>query len=98
MADDCNNRSCVALGLAYCVACRTSFLRWKAGYIFNMPELAEVERARRRVERAILGKRVTKCVAVEQGGGPRSGQFDGLVVKPLRATYAKTTKAVLCPR
>ena len=45
-----------------------------------MPELPEVERARRLVK-VCIDKKITKVCCVEQGGGPRDGQFDDKVVR-----------------
>ena len=44
-----------------------------------MPELPEVERARRLVEEHCAGLQVKRILAREAGGGPRHGQFDDLV-------------------
>jgi formamidopyrimidine-DNA glycosylase len=41
-----------------------------------MPELAEVEVARKYLERACLNKRIANVVTREQGNGPRNGLFD----------------------
>eukprot|EP00903_Cladosiphon_okamuranus_P009333 g8901.t1 len=45
-----------------------------------MPELPEVETSRRYVEEFCLGSTITRAIVTEQGGGPRSGQFDDLVI------------------
>ncbi|KAJ8603587.1 hypothetical protein CTAYLR_004830 [Chrysophaeum taylorii] len=45
-----------------------------------MPELPEVEAARRFMERVGVGRRIVEVVAVEQGTGPRSGLFDDKVI------------------
>jgi formamidopyrimidine-DNA glycosylase len=45
-----------------------------------MPELPEVEAARLLIVRHCLGKRVTAVSARESGGGPRTGQFDDIVI------------------
>jgi len=45
-----------------------------------MPELPEVEGARRTVERHLLRSKITKVVVKEQGGGPRDGQVDDIVL------------------
>lgn len=45
-----------------------------------MPELPEVEGARRTVERHLLRSKITKVVVREQGGGPRDGQIDDIVL------------------
>lgn len=44
-----------------------------------MPELPEVESARRLVEAHAVGKTITEVYALEQGGGPRHGLFDDIV-------------------
>ena len=44
-----------------------------------MPELPEVERARRLVDEHCTGHTITRVVGLEQGGGPRDGQFDDIV-------------------
>lgn len=44
-----------------------------------MPELPEVDSARRFVQNLCAGHLITKVVAVEQGGGPRHGLFDDIV-------------------
>ena len=53
-----------------------------------MPELPEVERARRLLVEHCVGLKIIKCVAVEQGGGPRDGKFDEIViqVKPIHCS------------
>ncbi len=38
-----------------------------------MPEIVEVEIARRFVDLHCRGKRITEVVCTEQGGGPRDG-------------------------
>ena len=48
-----------------------------------MPELAEVERARRLVEECCLGARVKSVLAAESGGGPRNGMVDTKVLQVL---------------
>lgn len=45
-----------------------------------MPELPEVEAHRRAVERCCKGLEIVGINAKEQGGGPRDGQFDDLVL------------------
>ena len=45
-----------------------------------MPELPEVEAQRRTIEAATVGKRIATLIALEQGGGPRDGQFDDSVI------------------
>lgn len=44
-----------------------------------MPELPEVESARALVEAHGAGKVISDVIALEQGGGPRSGLFDDIV-------------------
>jgi formamidopyrimidine-DNA glycosylase len=44
-----------------------------------MPELPEVESARRLIQKMCVGKKVTDVIALEQGGGPRDGLFDEIV-------------------
>mmetsp|Transcript_42402 Transcript_42402/g.76979 ORF Transcript_42402/g.76979 Transcript_42402/m.76979 type:complete len:327 (+) Transcript_42402:33-1013(+) len=45
-----------------------------------MPELPEVEAARRMLEKHCVGRTVIKVESREQGGGPRNGKFDGTVI------------------
>ncbi|CAM9174791.1 unnamed protein product [Pylaiella littoralis] len=45
-----------------------------------MPELPEVETSRLYVEEFCVGSTITKVHATEQGGGPRDGQFDDIVI------------------
>lgn len=45
-----------------------------------MPELPEVEAARRFMEKTAVGSVIDRVVSVEQGGGPRDGQFDDKVI------------------
>ncbi|CAN0078826.1 unnamed protein product, partial [Ectocarpus sp. 13 AM-2016] len=45
-----------------------------------MPELPEVETSRLYVEEFCLGSTITNVHATEQGGGPRDGQFDDIVI------------------
>jgi formamidopyrimidine-DNA glycosylase len=45
-----------------------------------MPELPEVERAANLVRQHCLQKQVTAVVTRESGGGPRTGEFDDIVV------------------
>lgn len=45
-----------------------------------MPELPEVETARRIIERYCVGRSITKVVARECGGGPRNGKFDNKII------------------
>mmetsp|Transcript_20822 Transcript_20822/g.31864 ORF Transcript_20822/g.31864 Transcript_20822/m.31864 type:complete len:371 (-) Transcript_20822:1402-2514(-) len=51
-----------------------------------MPELPEVESQRVLVERMLVGKVIKKVIALEQGGGPRSGKFDEKVIQELDRT------------
>jgi len=44
-----------------------------------MPELPEVERARRLVIEHCAGRQITHANVLEQGGGPRDGLFDDIV-------------------
>jgi|TARA_B100000524_G_C23610401_1_gene355960 formamidopyrimidine-DNA glycosylase len=44
-----------------------------------MPELPEVEAERRLLERWVVGRQISTVIAVEQGGGPRTGSFDDKV-------------------
>lgn len=45
-----------------------------------MPELPEVEASRILVSTHCLGLVVESCVANEQGGGPRDGLFDDIII------------------
>lgn len=45
-----------------------------------MPELPEVETARRLIEKHCVGRIVTKVIAKECGGGPRNGKFDDKII------------------
>ena len=45
-----------------------------------MPELPEVEAARRLVERACVGRVVEDVLVAESGGGPRDGLVDDIVL------------------
>ena len=47
-----------------------------------MPELPEVERARKVCDEHCVGKRVESVITLEGGGGPRHGIFDDKVLKP----------------
>jgi formamidopyrimidine-DNA glycosylase len=47
-----------------------------------MPEIAEVEFARRLIEQNCVGKRIVKVHYLETGSGPRDGLFDDIVFKP----------------
>eukprot|EP01031_Cornospumella_fuschlensis_P029567 gene29567-35686_t len=46
-----------------------------------MPELPEVESARKFVEELCSGNKVVRLETKEQGGGPRDGQFDEIVIE-----------------
>lgn len=59
-----------------------------------MPELPEAEAARCLLEAQIKGKVITEIIAVEAGGGPRSGQFDEIVFDDT-ASAASVGKALL---
>jgi formamidopyrimidine-DNA glycosylase len=48
---------------------------------FAMPELPEVESARRLVEAHCVGSVIEDVIYAEQGGGPRSGLFDDIVIQ-----------------
>lgn len=60
-----------------------------------MPELPEVEAARRLVERVCVGLRIVGVTVVEVGGGPREGLFDELVfaVKELHTSERKVEES-----
>jgi len=45
-----------------------------------MPELPEVEAARNTAATHCLSANITRVCALEQGGGPRSGSFDDIVI------------------
>ena len=45
-----------------------------------MPELPEVEAGRLTVEQHCLGQRIVAVNLLEQGGGPRNGLFDELIM------------------
>lgn len=45
-----------------------------------MPELPEVERARKELDRVCVGRVIEQCVCKESGGGPRDGLFDDIVI------------------
>lgn len=45
-----------------------------------MPELPEVETARRIIEKHCVGRLVTKVISRECGGGPRHGKFDDKII------------------
>lgn len=46
-----------------------------------MPELPEVESARKLVEELCAGRRIVSLCTKEQGGGPRDGRFDDIVIE-----------------
>jgi Formamidopyrimidine-DNA glycosylase N-terminal domain len=46
----------------------------------NMPELPEVESARRLLDEHCAGAKICAVNALEAGGGPRDGQFDDVVI------------------
>jgi formamidopyrimidine-DNA glycosylase len=60
-----------------------------------MPELPEVESARRLCDTFCRGKRITHVEVLEAGGGPRTGQFDEIVIE---AEGADAVKAHLVGR
>uniref|UniRef100_A0A7S2SIE3 Formamidopyrimidine-DNA glycosylase catalytic domain-containing protein n=1 Tax=Mucochytrium quahogii TaxID=96639 RepID=A0A7S2SIE3_9STRA len=60
-----------------------------------MPELPEVERARRLLENHVVGKRVVEVVAIESGGGPRDGLFDDIVFEKASVPGPGTLEDVL---
>ena len=45
-----------------------------------MPELPEVEAQRKLLERFLVNEKILSVSAIEQGGGPRSGEFDDKVI------------------
>lgn len=45
-----------------------------------MPELPEVEASRQFVLKHCLGCTVSSCVTSEQGGGPRDGLYDDIII------------------
>ncbi|RYY73012.1 hypothetical protein EON63_20195, partial [archaeon] len=49
--------------------------------VFAMPELPEVEAARKFVEELCVGSKIVKMETKEQGGGPRDGLFDDIVIE-----------------
>lgn len=57
-----------------------------------MPELPEVEAARRHVEDLCAGHVISKVHVYEQGGGPRHGLFDDIIFEDLNTNTAKTFK------
>lgn len=59
-----------------------------------MPELPEVEAARRLLEKECQGKRITRVHASERGGGPREGEFDAIVFDDAEATDASVSAAL----
>lgn len=57
-----------------------------------MPELPEVEAARRHVEDLCAGHVISKVQVYEQGGGPRHGLFDDIIFEDLITNTANTIK------
>jgi formamidopyrimidine-DNA glycosylase len=62
-----------------------------------MPELPEVEFSTRRLSRLLLNSTITHINPLEQGGGPRTGQFDDIVLSNLASssTLAAVEKLLL---
>ncbi len=60
-----------------------------------MPEIAEVESARRLVASECIGRVIEDVICHEQGGGPRDSLFDEIVI---RAASASEFKAALIGR
>ena len=54
-----------------------------------MPELPEVESARRRVHARCVGATITQVLTLESGGGPRAGEFDDIVLAVPQAALEK---------
>ena len=48
--------------------------------VSSMPELPEVEWMRAKMETMCLQRKISDCVVIEQGGGPRSGLLDDKVI------------------
>ena len=48
-----------------------------------MPELPEVEAARQLVEKYCQGHTIVDVIDIEQGGGPRSGVVDDIVLQSI---------------
>ena len=46
-----------------------------------MPELPEVESGRRTVERYLLDSPIARVNLLEQGGGPRDGEYDDIIIQ-----------------
>ena len=59
-----------------------------------MPEGPEIEANRRLVAR-LVGRRITRATALEQGGGPRDGLFDASVMDDPDADAASVEAALL---
>ena len=59
-----------------------------------MPEGPEIEANRRLVAR-LIGRRITRATALEQGGGPRDGLFDASVMDDPDADAASVEAALL---
>lgn len=57
-----------------------------------MPELPEVEAARRHVEDLCAGHVISKVHIYEQGGGPRHGLFDDIIFEDLITNTANTVE------
>ncbi len=57
-----------------------------------MPELPDVEALRAAVERECLGRRLLRAELKEQGGGPRHGLYDDLVLD--KAAEASVRRAM----
>ena len=63
-----------------------------------MPELPEVEAARRLVEANCVGATITRVLALESGGGPRHGLFDEIVCAAESFSGADALEAALVGR
>ena len=48
--------------------------------VSSMPELPEVEWMRAKMETMCIQRKITDCILIEQGGGPRSGLLDDKVI------------------
>ena len=59
-----------------------------------MPELPEIEAARRLVETHLVGHSITGVTATESGGGPRHSQFDEKVLAGFASAAAAATALV----
>ena len=60
-----------------------------------MPELPEVEASRRLIEEHCLGLAITACVATEDGGHVRTGEFDAIVCDDADASPQHLTKSLV---